>query len=144
MSSLLQTNGDDYPDAAEKHLSDAKSLLTNQRYDGAAYLSGYVVECSLKSLIQFETGVALKDHNFNKLQKNVIRLSAQANSKTAKYASSKPIRDLLKSKVIRWSVKIRYSSSGKITSTDSNSWFKEANDVFISTILEMRLDGVIT
>jgi hypothetical protein len=50
MSRLALPNGDDHPDAAHKHLLDAEALLTQQRADGAAYSSGYVVECALKSL----------------------------------------------------------------------------------------------
>ena len=45
MSSLLQQNGDDYPEAAGKHIEDADLLLQAQRFDGAGYLTGYVVEC---------------------------------------------------------------------------------------------------
>jgi len=144
MSSLKQPNRDDYPDAAEKHLNDADYLLNVERYDGAAYLSGYIVECSLKSLIQFETGQVSKDHEFDKIHKNMMRLCAQANSKTAKYASSRAVRDLLKSDIMKWVPGIRYSSEGNISPEDSKKWITEANEIFISTILEMRLDRVIT
>ena len=56
MSRLGQRNGDDYPDAARKHLEDAKVLLAGSRPDGAAYLAGYVVECALKTVVQLATG----------------------------------------------------------------------------------------
>ena len=36
MSRLKQGNGDDYPDAAEKHLEDSRVLLAGRRHDGAA------------------------------------------------------------------------------------------------------------
>ena len=55
MSNLKQPDGDDYPEAALKHLLDADTLLKGRRFDGAAYLSGYVVECALKTLIQVES-----------------------------------------------------------------------------------------
>lgn len=55
MSNLANSSGDDYPDAAGKHLDDAAALVDAARYDGAAYLSGYVVECSLKTLIVLQT-----------------------------------------------------------------------------------------
>jgi len=144
MSSLKQANSDDYPDAAEKHLNDANSLLAVQRFDGAAYLSGYIVECSLKSLIQFETGQVSKDHEFDKIHKNMMRLCAQTNSKTAKYASSRTVRDLLKSNIRNWLPGIRYSSEGSVSPEESQKWVTEANEIFISTIIEMRLDRVIT
>ncbi len=49
--SNLAHGGDDFPDAAGKNLSDAMTLLEANRYDGAGYLAGYVVECSLKTFI---------------------------------------------------------------------------------------------
>lgn len=58
MSKLRTSNGDDHPEAAHKHLLDAQTLMGQQRADGAAYLSGYVVECALKSLWLHETGEA--------------------------------------------------------------------------------------
>ncbi|HSN99090.1 MAG TPA: hypothetical protein VLS89_12425 [Candidatus Nanopelagicales bacterium] len=51
MSSLALSNKDDYPAAAAKHLDDARALLDAQRLDGAGYLAGYVVECSLRTVI---------------------------------------------------------------------------------------------
>jgi hypothetical protein len=144
MSSLKQTYGDDYPDAAEKHLNDANSLLNAQRFDGAAYLSGYIVECSLKALIQFETGQVSKDHEFDIIHKKMIRLCAQANSKTAKYVSSPAIQNLLKCNIVNWKPGMRYSSEGNVSPADSQKWVTEANEIFVSTIIEMKLDRVIT
>lgn len=51
MSSLALSNNDDYPAAAAKHLNDATALLQAGRLDGASYLSGYVVECSLRTVV---------------------------------------------------------------------------------------------
>jgi hypothetical protein len=42
--SKLRVAGDDHADAAGKHVADARALLDNHRYDGAGYLSGYVVD----------------------------------------------------------------------------------------------------
>ena len=42
MSTLRQPNGDDYPEAARKHLQDADVLFKSRRFDGAAYLAGCV------------------------------------------------------------------------------------------------------
>ena len=49
--SNLAYEGDDHPDAAAKNLDDAMTLLAARRFDGAGYLAGYVVECSLKTVI---------------------------------------------------------------------------------------------
>lgn len=50
-SKLALASGDDHPEAAAKHLADAAALMAAARPDGAAYLSGYVVERGLKDRI---------------------------------------------------------------------------------------------
>jgi HEPN domain-containing protein len=44
-------NRDDLKELALIKLEDARVLLENERYDGAYYLCGYVVECGLKACI---------------------------------------------------------------------------------------------
>jgi len=51
MSNLATSSGDDFPEAAEKNLLDARCLARGTRWDGVAYHAGYVVECSLKTLL---------------------------------------------------------------------------------------------
>lgn len=46
VSRMRLLNGDDHPEASQKHLADAGVLLAQNRPDGAAYLSGYTVECA--------------------------------------------------------------------------------------------------
>ncbi len=53
-TSNLQADGDDFPLAAEKFLDDAKALHAARRYDGAAYMAGYVAECSFKTILLLE------------------------------------------------------------------------------------------
>ncbi len=43
---------EDYPRAAIRHEQDSASLFEAGRYDGSAYLAGYVVECSTKALLE--------------------------------------------------------------------------------------------
>ena len=40
---------------SEVRLTEAKSLLNGRHYDGAYYLSGYIVECALKACIAKKT-----------------------------------------------------------------------------------------
>ena len=80
MSRLRQANGDDYPEAAGKHMQDSGALLARGRYDGAAYLAGYVVECALKTLIQLEAGQVGHHHDLSRLDRDLDSLAAQASS----------------------------------------------------------------
>lgn len=52
--SNLKVGQEDFPAAAEKMQRDAAALLSAGRYDGAAYLAGYAVECSLKTVLLLE------------------------------------------------------------------------------------------
>ncbi|MFZ7945895.1 HEPN domain-containing protein [Neobacillus sp. 19] len=48
-------NRGEFQELALIRLHDAKVLLDNECYDGAYYLSGYVIECALKACIAKKT-----------------------------------------------------------------------------------------
>jgi HEPN domain-containing protein len=141
MTKLRLSNGDDHPDSAHRHLLDAGALLARQRPDGAAYLSGYVVECSLKSIHVLETGKALKGHNFRSLIQNVSAAATAAGAKTAKYLGRATI-GLGSSDIASWDPEMRYRSSF-MTVNKAKSWHACAEKVYTETVHQMQLDGVI-
>ncbi|QKE41377.1 MAG: hypothetical protein HO274_08645 [Ferrovum myxofaciens] len=150
MSKLRTPIGDDHPDAALKHLLDAQALLGQSRADGSAYLSGYVVECALKSLWLLEVGVPLDNpmpwtrkngHNLNELAKTVAGLASIADAKTARYFKT-TTRGVLSSALVQWKPEMRYQSPCMSTH-DAQAWVNIANDIFLETIAQMQLDGVI-
>ncbi len=71
MTSLAHTCGDDFPLAAKKHEQDARTLLGAARYDGAAYLAGYTVECAAKAII-------LHDRAFDAATRTIDAATLQA------------------------------------------------------------------
>lgn len=79
---------DDYPAAARRHMFDATVLKGQQHYDGAAYLAGYVVECSLKTLIEMESGPVKRVHDLARLRDAISDLSRQADARTARLPES--------------------------------------------------------
>jgi HEPN domain-containing protein len=141
MSNLKQQNGDDYPDAACKHLGDANALISVNRFDGAAYLAGYVVECSLKSLIQVETGKARRNHRLADLTRYVIEVCMVAGARTAKYMTS-VVQRIPSAGVGSWRETLRYRSPS-MTRGEVETWVKEAGEIYSSTVAAMILDGVI-
>ena len=64
---------DDYPGAASKHLLDSEALLAASRFDGAGYLAGYAVECTIKTVIQVEKKPP-HDHDLGRLSRDALLL----------------------------------------------------------------------
>ena len=142
MSHLRQGNGDDYPDAAVKHMQDSGVLLAGGRYDGAAYLAGYVVECALKTLIQLEAGQVGHHHDLSRLDRDLDSLAAQASSLVGKcYLGAQA--SLRASTILNgWTPEQRYRSPG-VNATDAAEWHREAADVYRRVIGQLTLAGVI-
>ena len=139
MSKLALPNGDDHPAAASNHLQDAAALLAAARPDGAAYHSGYVVECSLKSIYQLQTGNALGGHDWATLHSRVQAVATVAGAKTAKYLG--PVTaGILGSLVAAWHPGMRYRAPS-MTAATAGSWHGAAAQVFGETIAQMHLDG---
>ena len=141
MSSLGRPGGDDHPDAALKHLEDVGVLLSNGRADGAAYLAGYTVECSLKSLLQVETGQRQTGHDLGTLQQEVVATCTLAGAKTARYIGPS-VRGFGTAALASWEPSLRYRSP-VVTLIEATRWHREADNFYKSTIGQMLLDGVI-
>ncbi len=146
MSKLIQPNRDDHPEAAGKHLEDATVLMVARRYDGAAYLAGYVAECTIKSLILLEHGQQAWGHRLNKLSQQAQRLAALPGSRSAKYSailarSSNP--NGIMNPSTGWYPDLRYRPSNMIPQQQASDWLTEAQEIYAQSIIPMRLDGVI-
>ena len=140
VSSLHQANGDDYPEAAGRHLQDANVLLAGERHDGAAYLTGYVVECAMKTLIQLETGdPPSRSHDLTALRDTIGVLAALADTRVGRlYARLLPPG----SGILDWRPEMRYR--GETVSPDtSRAWLEEADEVYAEIVGTLILDGAI-
>ena len=142
MSGLRQGNGDDYPDAAEKHLEDSKVLMAGSRHDGAANLAGYVVECVLKTLIQLETGPPRHSHDLSGLCDRLDGLAAQAGGKHGRvYLAAEA--SLRASRVLNdWKPEQRYHGPG-VTANDAGTWCREADVAYQQIMGQLHLAGAI-
>jgi hypothetical protein len=151
--SNLRVGTDDHPEAAGKHLADAAILLERKSFDGGAYLSGYVVECALKSVVLHDRSwhlPATRDVNLlrswhHKLRAkpyghNLLQIAAiMVGTEGTRY-----MPDLSHSpSVFAWTESLRYSPSGTIPEDKARAWHQWASFVFMETVLRMRLDGVL-
>lgn len=149
MSKVGQPNGDDHADAAQRNLVDAAVLLAGSRPDGAAYLSGYVVECSLKTLWLIEVGVppggaswsSGRGHDLRYLAAQVASLTIMAGARTAKYLGS-ATRAVASASIAAWTPAQRYRGS-HMRPTLAKQWYEEAEAVYNETVGAMYLDGVL-
>jgi len=149
MSKIAKPNGDDYPAAAEKHLLDSQTLLGARRADGAAYLSGYVVECSLKSIGELErrsaSGSQIPEwkgsdgHRLGSIQSDLATLATIAGSKTARYFG--PVcASLGSSAILGWKPEQRYQQAS-LSMPTAESFVHVADDLFYEVIGQMVLNG---
>ena len=141
MSLLKQSNGDDYPEAALRHLQDADVLLARDRFDGAAYLAGYVVECALKTLIQVETGRASRSHDLTSLRDEVGQLAAQAGVRTGRFYLA-AAASLQASGILAWRPGMRYRDA-ELASNEAGTWLQDAHDAYHRIVGELFLAGEI-
>jgi hypothetical protein len=124
---------------------DARVLQSATRYDGAAYLTGYVVECCLKTLVLFSnrnkpTWKGSKGHDFIFLNSEVLKFAIQT-PKAANYVPRMTSGHSLYDKTSGWKVSLRYRAPGSISEADTKSWLDEATEVYKSTIVLMRRNG---
>ena len=114
---------------AEERLKDAEALLESQRYDGAVYLGGYVVELALKSRIcrtlswagfpqtrnEFQNYSSFRTHNLDVL----LRLSGTEQAVKTQYLAEW-------SAVATWDPEARYNPIGTATQPDAQLLIESA------------------
>lgn len=153
--SVLAQNSDDHAAAAPKHGADARLLLQSHRYDGAAYLAGYVVECVIKAIVLHNqaydprTGKtdALKVTEWHRTlrspqygHKLPALLSILLSPSGARYVSYLPSASA--AITTGWSEQLRYRPPGAITASDATSYVTDASRAE-DAITQMTLDGVL-
>lgn len=134
---------DNYPEAARKHVLDSEALLSANRYDGAGYLAGYAVECTLKTLIWVETSKGRGGHDLNRLSAQALLLAGLPTQKTAAYVKEPMITSLLYGPA-GWRETLRYEPEGTVTEADCKAWVSEARRLHDAVIIPMKFAGVLT
>ncbi len=130
---------DDYCSAACKHLDDARFLLNKGRFDNAGYLSGYVVECALKVLVQYSGGRPRRyHHDLSRLTGQALRLACYLNPSLRRY--SLPPTQAVKALTDGWNPSLRYQGVGTIRSSTARLWWKGAYQAYRSIVVRLVLD----
>lgn len=129
---------EDFASAASRHLRDAESLQEHHAWDNAAYLAGYVAECSLKAVI--ERGGRPPRIHVSELSSHVLRLAADLGLAARRYrVDLDPDLDAIRGS---WHTDLRYSRTGTVDEDRSRQMVAEARGVFWRTVVAMVLDGL--
>jgi len=131
---------DDYPGAASKHVLDSEALLATNRFDGAGYLAGYAVECTIKTVAQVE-GKRLSGHNLGELSRDALVLVALPSGRTARYLTNPGFTTLRYGDPPGWKETMRYQAVGFVNQTDAATWVAEARRLHDEVIVQMKLNG---
>jgi hypothetical protein len=146
MSNMRHPSGEDFPDAARKNYIDARALMQRRRYDGAAYLAGYVAECILKTIIQINqpSGVPMI-HDINRLSMGAQRLAAMPSSRTARYFPQGSSVTKLQYRIppAGWKETLRYHFEGSIPGPTARAWVAEAKRLYEHVLWGLIKDGEV-
>lgn len=129
--------GEDYPNAARRHLEDSKMLLDATRWDNSAYLAGYVIECSIKAVIAYPSRTEGQSwpgdgHDLGSLLSQLERMAASrkvGNKRSVHSSMINTLRTGIDSN-FAWHPRMRYEPSGTVSDTQAKKWLNLANRSF--------------
>ncbi len=127
-----------YPNAAYRHLADSKTLLDAKRWQGSAYLAGYVVECSLKAVIVSPTpppdvDVRRIGHDLSALHLQLYRMASARKGPHRRQVSGELIgnlRSYFDAQTPAWNPSMRYEPTDASWQTKASAWWDMANRCF--------------
>lgn len=129
--------------AAQKHLTDSSLLLDRQRFDNAAYLSGYVVECCLKALLHTDGMPSVKElgHDLSIMAGSALMLGYALAPSRRRYnlTSTADLDDL----ICNWRPDSRYEKESATAMALAHSRLKGAQAAYEQIGVAMILDGVV-
>ena len=131
---------ENFADAAARHLDDALLLKSEHRFDNAAYLSGYVVECAMKAVLVASSLTTKRlGHELQTLTVEAMPLLWIVAPAMRRYdvPASFEIDELLRD----WKPEFRYDKTGAIDSVRAEQWTLAARQVFDSFVVSSVLDG---
>ena len=131
-----------FPSAATRHRRDAKQLLATSPAN-ARYLSGYVVECALKAVVESSDALFRAPafgHQLARLERDEMDLAVALTPRSARY---RPAAATVKCVQQSWSETLRYSATSDTSGQVAARMVDAAADVHRSTVVEMFLDGLL-
>jgi hypothetical protein len=147
--------GDNFAATADRMMLDARRLYETGAHRNACYLAGYVVECTLKSLLEQTIPKVPRIHDLGTLQDEVATLSLNANAVVAKYGDPSRLAPTMLDWVAppkmgkkgvdyfcHWDPGHRYDGSRWNTAAVSADYLREAEKCH-DILTGMFLDGLV-
>ncbi|MDB9484845.1 HEPN domain-containing protein [Dolichospermum circinale CS-537/05] len=131
-----------FPQAAARHLHDAKILLDHQRWDNAVYLAGYVVECSFKVLVEVyipegKTAVKKYGHDLAEIQGKAMDRLRLIYPVLMQLPASRTMGTVLD----QYHPERRYYKSGIWNNDQAEKAVNRAEEIYQEIIPKLVLDG---
>lgn len=135
-------------------MKDARILAGAGAHRNACYLSGYVIECTVKALLRVATGTNPRfTHDLEDLHQEVIALSILSNAFVARYPDPTLLAPVMLTQIAppsrvrgrtqhhcHWDPLHRYDGSRWNLAGVSQSYLKEA-DSALDVLIQMLVDG---
>lgn len=145
---------DDFAATADRMMLDARALHRAGAHRNACYLAGYVVECTLKALLQ-QTTPPKKIHDLESLHDDVGALLLSGNAVVARYGDPSLLAPTMLQKVkpftvkngkpryyCHWDPDHRYDGARWTLPGASDDYVQEAEKSH-DILLQMFLDGLV-
>ncbi|MCS7281995.1 MAG: hypothetical protein RMK65_06565 [Anaerolineae bacterium] len=134
---------EDYISAAFRHWESCEILGNNHQWQDAAYLAGYIAECSMKGALEHAFGQARDEvrrfgHNLAQLHLRGLELAMVLNPAARRYWP-----DPLPQEILLWSPGHRYARTGCLSDGEFQRIVDAAEQIGERILLGMALDGLI-
>ena len=135
---------EDYASAAARHWDNAQFLGNAGRWQEAAYLSGYIAECSLKTLLEHTAPSIVRrrlGHNLIALTGEALEMATLLNPASRRY----PIHPLFPDEpgASQWSEEHRYKRTGFLPDAELEQIVAESQRIGRAVLIELVLDGIV-
>ena len=134
---------EDYGASAFRHEQDSRLLFDEQRYDNAAYLAGYTVECSLKLLLdcgEAINGKALA-HELINLAGNGLKVAVVLSPGLQRYRIDGNVA--IDFALANWTPEKRYEPTGLVMEAEAAQLCDAARTCLNEVVIPLILDGVV-
>jgi len=132
---------EDYFSSGLRHYEDSRELAARGRSDTAAYLAGYVIECSLKKLIEVHTDRTARGygHDLAGMSGPALSLAALLAPASARYRVD--TIPALQAAMAYWNPALRYWTTGDVAAADAAIMLEAAHEVAMNILVPLVLDG---